>query len=394
MNRRTFLSQALAGVAVAACGSNEVPPSTPETLDDFVTKKLEEARLPGLSAAVIKGGKLLLLRHYGLADVPSRRPVEDGTAFFLASLSKTTTGVGAMKLVEAGKLSLEEDIGAYLPFKVRNPKFPDRKITLRHLMTHTSGIHETGARLLSLSRPGDPTMSLRELLEPYLVPGGATYTDGESYGPRPPGESFLYSNFGAALVGLLLERVSGKPFATYMRDEVFLPLGMPTTSFLFADFVPTNVATPHTYVSGKGQAAEPQSSVPYLPATALRSPAKELSTFLVSMANGGEAFGKRVLSAAAVAEMTRVHVAAKETGNDIDGQGLFWEHRLVANARAAGHGGSYFGTSSRMHVRPDGLGVITLANGDVHLRLSVTRAEELAAYRAIEERLFAFGEAL
>lgn len=397
MNRRTFLRQSLAAVAVSACGSRESNEATGDagvSLDTFVNQKLEEARLPGLSVAVVKGGKVVLLRQYGLADVPSARPVREDTAFFLASLSKSTTGVGAMKLVEAGKVSLDEDVSTYLPFKVRNPKYPTEKITLRHLMTHTSGIHETGVKLLSLSKPGDPTMTLRELLEPYLVPGGATYVDGESYLPQAPGAGFLYSNFGAALVGLVIERASGKPFATYMREEVFLPLGMPGTSFLLSDLDVSKVATPHTYVTGKGQAAEPQSSVPYLPATALRSPAKELATFLVSMANGGDAFGKRVLSAASVAEITRVQVPAKEIGNDIDGQGLFWEHRLVAGARAAGHGGSYYGTSTRMHVRPDGLGVITLANGDVHLRLSVTRPEEIAAYRAIEDRLFAEGERL
>ena len=151
------------------------------------------------------------------------------------------------------------------------------------------------------------------------------------------------------------------------------------------------MATPYTHVTGKGQVAEPQSSVPYLPATALRTPAKELAKFLLAVARGGELDGARILSTESAAEMTRVQVPARETGNDIDGQGLLWEHRVVAGVRCYGHGGSYYGTSTRMHIRPDGLGVITLANGDVHLRLSVTRAEELAAYQAIEARLFAEG---
>ncbi len=400
MDRRSFLTQALAGAAVAACTTrSEDPPAdagggVPQSLDAFVKEQLELARLPGLSAAIVKGGRLALLRHYGMADIEAGRPVQDDTAFFLASLSKTTTGAAAMMLVEADKLALDEDVNTYLPFKVRNPKFSDQRITVRHLLTHTSGIHETGAHLLRLSRPGDPTLSLQGLLEPYLVPGGATYVEGESYGASAPGTLFLYSNFGAALVGLIIERVGGRSFARFMREELFARLGLGGTSFLLGDLDPGKVATPYTFVSGKGQVAEPQSSVPYLPATALRTPAKELCRFLLAIARGGEIDGIRILSQASVAEMTRVQVPAREKGNDIDGQGLLWEHRVVAGARCLGHGGSYFGTSTRMHMRADGLGVITLANGDVHLRLSRTRAEELAAYQAIEARLFAEGERL
>lgn len=396
-NRRTFLQGALSALALAGNACSSATSGAPEgnpadaaalSLDDFVKAKLVEAKLPGLSAAVVKGGKVVLLRHYGVADVPSSRAITDDTAFFLASLSKTATGVGAMKLVDEGKLALDEDVERYLPFKVRNPKFADQKITTRHLMTHTSSIQEKGVKLVSLSKPGDPTMSLQELLEPYLVPGGATYVEGESYAAQAPGGPFLYSNFGAALVGLVIERIAGKPFAKYMRDDVFLPFGMARTSFLLADFAPGTVATPHTFVTGQGQAAEPQSSVPYLPATALRTPAKELATFLLAMANGGESFGKRLLSEASAREMTRVQVPAKAIGNDIDGQGLLWEHRPVPGGHGGGHGGSYYGTSTRMHVRADGVGVILLSNGDVHLRLSGTRAEELAAFQEIEKRLY------
>lgn len=403
VTRRAFLA-GCAALGAGGCSASATSTTTDAgaatdagepPLDAYVTEQLALAKLPGLSAAIVKDGKLALLRHYGKADLEAGRAPADDTAFFLASLSKTTTGIGAMRLVEAGKLALDEDVNTYLPFRVRNPRFPDQKITTRHLMTHTSGVHETGVRLLSLAKPGDPTTSLQELLEPYLVPGGATYVEGESYSPElAPGQRFFYSNFGAALVGLVIERVSGKTFAAYMRDEVFAKLGLVNTSFLLRDLDPAKIAVPYTYVTGKGQVAEPQTSVPYLPATALRTPAKELAKLLLAVARGGELDGARLLSAETVREMTRVQVPAAEVGNDIDGQGLLWEHRVVAGVRCYGHGGSYYGTSTRMHVRPDGLGVITLANGDVHLRLSATRPEELAAYQAIEARLFAEGARL
>jgi len=275
---------------------------------------------------------------------------------------------------------------------VRNPKFPDAKVTIRHLMTHTSGITETAARLVSLAKPGDPTLTLQQLLEPYLVPGGATYVEGESWNGNAPGAKFVYSNFGAALAGHILERVSGKSFAAYMKEAVFAKLGLVSTSFLLADLDPGKLATPYTYVFGKGvngQVAEPQTNVPYLPATALRTTAKELARFLACIARGGEIDGVRLLSEASVTEMTRVQVPANDPGNDIENQGLLWEHRPIVGVPCVGHGGSYYGASTRMHMRKtDKVGVITLANGDVHLRVSLTKADELAAYQAIEQRFY------
>lgn len=415
MRRRSFFTHALAtslaapalGALAQGCGKDE-PPATPTDvgaeaevelpLDDFVREQLALAKLPGLSIAIVKAGKIALLRHYGAADLAAGRKVADETAFVLGSVSKTTTGAGVMTLVEAGKLSLDEDVNTYLSFKVRHPKFPDQKITLRHLMTHTSGIQENATRLVSLAKPGDPTLSIQELLEPYLVPGGATYVEAENWTKDPPGAKFVYSNFAAALAGHLCERVSGKPWGAFVKEAVFAKLGLVQTSFLLADHDPLKLATPYTYVFGKGiggQVAEPQTNVPYMPSTTLRTPAKELARFLACVARGGEIDGVRLLAATTVAEMTKVQVPASAPGNDIDGQGLLWEHRTIAGAPCVGHGGSYYGCSTRMHLRKsDGVGVLTLSNGDVNLRISLTKDEEASAYAAVEARLFREAERL
>lgn len=412
MRRRSFFTHlatssasllaapALVGLG-AGCSKDDAPSSPGDAgaeaeaelpLDDFVRQQLVLAKLPGLSVAIVKAGKVAFLRHYGAADLAAGRKVADDTAFVLGSVSKTTTGTAVMSLVEAGKLALDEDVNTYLSFKVRHPKFPDQKVTLRHLMTHTSGIQENAAKLVSLAKPGDPTMTIQELLEPYLVPGGATFVEGESWTKDPPGAKFVYSNFAAALAGHLCERVSGKPWAAFAKESVFAKLGLLQTSFLLADHDPLKLATPYTYVFGKGidgQVAEPQTNVPYMPSTTLRTPARELARFLACIARGGEIDGVRVLSTATVAEMTKVQVPASAPGNDIDGQGLLWEHRTIAGAPCVGHGGSYYGCSTRMHMRKsDGVGVLTLANGDVNLRISLTKEDEANAYAAVEARLF------
>ena len=372
-------------------GGADVGPS----LDDFIRQQLDLAHLPGMSAAVVHDGKVSWVGHYGYADLEKKIAVGPETIFFLASISKTVTGTTTMSLVEKGKINLDEDVNAYLSFKVRNPKWPDVPITVRHLLTHTSSIQESSARLVSLAKPGDPTMTLQQLLEPYLVPGGATYVEGESFGPQKPGTTFVYSNFAVALAGLIIERASGKPFAAACREAVFAPLGLVNTSYLLADLDPAKLAVPYTYVSGKGQLPNPQTSVPYLPATALKTTAKELARFLACIIRGGEIDGARILSTASVTEMTKVQVVANDVGNGIEQEGLLWEHRTIAGAPCVGHGGSYYGASTTMHYRKrDGVGVLTLANGDVHLRISLTKDEEQAAYSAIEARLYADGATL
>ncbi len=398
MRRRTFLS-GLAAATAAACGNGsegaaidggaDAGPEVDLPLDEFLRQQLDLARLPGVSVAIVKAGKVALVRHAGMADLETGRPVADDTAFVLGSVSKTTTGAGVMTLVEAGKIDLDADVNTYLSFKVRNPKFPDAKITVRHLLTHTSSVWENAAKLVSLSKPGDPTLSLQALLEPYLVPGGATYADGESFVAQAPGAKFRYSNFGAALAGHVCERVSGKAFNDFMKEQVFGKLGFTQSSFLLADHDPKKLSTPYTYVSGKGQVAEPQTNVPYLPSTTLRTPVRELARFLACIGGGGMLDGTRLLQEATVKELTRVQVPASEGGNDINGQGLLFEHRPIAGVPCVGHGGSYRGASTRMHMRvSDGVGVLTLANGDVNLRISFTKEEEAAAFAAIEARLF------
>lgn len=380
--------------AVASCSSHEDTPAEP-SLDEFMKTSLEGAQLPGWSAAIVKGGKVVFSTGWGMADIAKGRAMTDHDILIVGSLSKTLTGTTIMTLVEQGKLSLDKDVNDVLPFKVRNPKWPDVPITLRMLMTHTSSVQETSARLVSLAKPGDPTVSLRGFLEPYLTPDGATYVEGESFGAQKPGTQFVYSNFGAALAALVAEtQLAGESFHDYARRVVFQPVGMKNTSFFMKDLDASQLAIHYTWLSSKGQQPNPQTSVPYYPATALRTTAADLGRFLTMISRGGEIDGVRILKTETVTEMTRVQVSAAAPGNDIDGQGLFWEHRPVYDHPAWGHGGSYYGASARMHVDAQGVGVILLANGDLHLRIALERDEQMAVWNDVERRLWRHASSL
>lgn len=361
----------------------------PLSLDDLVKQQMDLAHLPSVAAAVIKGGKVVFTKAWGTADLEKNVPATVDSIYVLGSVSKTMTGTAVMTLVEKGKLDLDADVSEYVGFPVRNPKFPDDAITLRMLMTHTSSIDESDANLVKLAQPGDPAVDLEGLLKPYLTPGGATYIEGQSYLPQKPGSKFSYSNFGAALAALAAEKVSGEPFHQYAKHAVMEPLGLANTSFRLSELDPAKLTVAYTYIPGKGQAPNPQTSVPYYPSTTLRTSISDLARFLAMVSRGGEIDGTRVLSAETVDAMVKVQSPAGEPGNDIDGQGFLWEHRPILDHPCVGHGGSYYGASTRMHMRIErDIGVITLTNADVHLRISVSHDEEIAAWLAIEARLF------
>ncbi len=378
--------RALALALLVSCSSD--PEVVEPGLDAVIAEHLETAQLPGAAAAIVRDGKVTFARGWGVGNLEKKTPMTADSVMVIGSLSKTVTGTAVMQQVEAGKLSLDADINTYLPFKVRNPKHPDVPITLKMLLTHTSSIQESSARLVSLAKPGDSPTSFRELFEPYLTPGGATYVEGESFGPQKPGQTFVYSNFAASLAAYIVEIVVAEPFSAYCKRAIFTPLKMNRSSFRIDGLDPAQLATHYTWTGTKGQVPLEHTSVPYYPSTTLRTTANDLGRFLAAISRGGELDGARVLKTETVAAMTAIQVPASAPGNDITGQGYLWEHRAVAGQPAFGHGGSYYGASARMHIRKDGVGVVLLSNGDLHLRIALQREEQMTAWGEIERRLW------
>ncbi|MBR2413568.1 MAG: serine hydrolase [Clostridia bacterium] len=178
----------------------------------------------GVQAAVIRDGKVIDAYSYGVADKQTGRAVKDSTKFRASSLSKLVTFATCMALVDRGVLDLDEDIGTYFGFSVRNPSYPNDKITLRMLMTHSSTI--TGGSSFNASLESGSTYPIRTLLN-----------DSGNYNLYDkPGEVSEYSNFGAALVGCICELATGRCFEDLAQQYIIDPLG------LDAGFVSTSLA--------------------------------------------------------------------------------------------------------------------------------------------------------
>ena len=309
----------------------------------------EELGVPGLSAAIVKNGRVVATPVAGTADTGRGVPVTPETVFTWASVSKTVTATALMQLFDRRLFTLDDDIGPYLGLHVRVPACPRMPITFRHLLTHTSGIRDSKI-YPSLYVDGDSPVELGEFVIGYLTVSGNYYRRG-NFRKCCPGTIYDYSNVGAGVVGHLVELISQVPFDRRVVEAVFAPLGMTDTSFRLADLDRSNLALP-------GGAGIPQ-GFPTFPDGTLRSPPRELAKFLVAYMQGGTYRGQKILKRRTVAMMLR------NQSRVTSGQGLIWYSKKVAGTRMWGHTGDDPGISSAMflHTR-SAIGVLLVANGE------------------------------
>ena len=181
-------------------------------LDGYVPYALERGGVAGAVVVVVKDGKVLLQKGYGYADIATRKPVDpDTTLFRPGSVSKLFAWTAVMQLVEQGKLDLDRDVNTYLDFAI--PPYQGQPVTMRNLMTHTAGFEETAKYLIGAEPWAAPALDryLKENLPERIFPAGKIPS---------------YSNYGATLAGYIVQRVSGQPFADYIDQHIFAPLGM------------------------------------------------------------------------------------------------------------------------------------------------------------------------
>ena len=338
------------GVAVAA-------PSAAQKLDRQLPRLMTSHHIAGVSALVVRGGGVVWEWHYGLADVALQSPVTPNTMFMLASTSKTITAVALMQLVEQGAIGLDDPIDAAMPYLVRNPDFPSVAITPRMLLTHTSSIVD-GAYAYDSYVIGDSTIALQDFLQGYLTPGGQTWSP-DNFLPAAPGTAYEYSNEAVALIGVLVERLSGQSFESYCRDHLFTPLGMVDTAWRLGELDAGRVAVPYRYDRSVGNYVSfGQYGYPDIPNGALRTTAEQLAKFLLMFVGDGTYGGTQLLAAATVEQMRTPQVP------DLDPtQGLIWYSRRVGRREMLGHNGGDDGVSTDMFYEPaTGIGVIVLTN--------------------------------
>jgi D-alanyl-D-alanine carboxypeptidase len=185
-----------------------------DRLDAYLDSRMKSAHIAGLSVAVVRNGRPLLVRHFGLANVEWGAPTAPETVYQIASLTKQFTATAVMMLAEEGKLALDDRITAHLS------GLPEAwsTVTIRHLLTHTSGIksYTDLDEFWKTSRQEITKASLIKLIAKYPL-------------QFEPGARFSYNNSGYFLLGMLIEQLSGKRYATFLNERIFQPLEMTGT---------------------------------------------------------------------------------------------------------------------------------------------------------------------
>lgn len=196
-----------------------------DKVDDFVRSRLAERNIPGAAVAVIKNGKIIKTKGYGVASVEFNVPVTTETVFEIGSVSKQITAAGIILLMEDGKVNLDEKISKYLP------NTPDswKNVSVRNLLTHTSGIK-------SYSSLDGFELSKRMKQADFI----------KALSPHPldfeTGTDYVYSNSGYSLLSYIIESASGKNYWDFMRERIFKPLGMNKTANRDPKFIIPNRA--------------------------------------------------------------------------------------------------------------------------------------------------------
>ncbi len=348
-----MMGRLVRGAALSAClalpagAAAQTPAAALDSVDRYVRAELERQRVPGMSVAVLRGDSIVLARGYGFANLEHRVPATDSTVYQSGSLGKQFTAAAIVALAREGKLRLDD------PIRKHVPEAPSswRKVTIRHLLTHTSGIADYTADLVDYRRD---------------------YTEQELarlYARLPlefdPGATWSYSNTGYALLGFVIRRVTGKFYGDYLRELVFQPLGMSTARVISErDLVP-NRAAGYELVDGEIRNQEWVS--PSLNTTAdgaLYLTVHDLARWAIGLNHA------RVPdSAGLAASWTPVRL----NGGGTYPYGFGWGVEDQRGHLRIGHGGSWQGFRASIQRYPEfGLTVIALANLDAAMPEVVT----------------------
>ena len=339
-------------VSPAAAQSVSPLPDSPAQmaafLDGVLAAGLADQHVPGAVVVVVKDGEVLFSKGYGFADVEGKISVDPASTLFRpGSISKLFTWTAVMQLVEQGKLSLDADINDYLDFQIPDPF--GQPIKLRHLMTHTAGFEDQGNGLFK-QKP-EELMPLKEFLMSHMP---ARVFE--------PGKIAAYSNYGTALAGYIVERVSGMPFTEYIEKNIFAPLGMSHSTFrqpLPADLA-ANMANGYGYRDGEFLKGEFE-YILGLPAGALSASGLDMAKFMIAHLQNGRYGEAQILQQSTAFQM---HSPLYSADPRMDGlaHGFFFNH--YHGQYIISHGGDTFLFPSGLYLLPEhNFGLFISTNG-------------------------------
>ncbi|MFT4666882.1 MAG: CubicO group peptidase (beta-lactamase class C family) [Polaribacter sp.] len=275
---KIFQSNLLAITCLLLFATSAVGQGYEDSLTAQLTRLHQKSDLPGFAVAIVSKQKVMYQNGFGYSDLATKTPYTTETLQNVGSISKTFIAFALMKLVEEGKLKLDDNIEDYLSFKITNPYFPNNKVTIRQLATHTSSLTDGKDEMLieksyllhektSFTREELPKgyfecfelyntnepMSMKQFLYNTYCKEGDWYSQ-DNFLNTPPGTIYEYTNIGATLLAYIIEGVAEEPFDQFIQKSVLQPLsmnesawswsGIDSASNRITHYLPNNLAVP------------------------------------------------------------------------------------------------------------------------------------------------------
>ena len=327
-------------------------------VEESIRTIMSQTNVVGVSVAVVKNNKIIYSHSFVQKNIEANTPLTDDCIFRIASISKSFSATSIMQLVQAKKLSLEDDASNLVGFPLRNPKFPDKVITLKMLMSHRSSINDSQG-YFSL-----------DSINPATNPDYA-----KCYNNYEPGTGYMYCNLNYNMTGAIIEKYSGERFDQYVKHHVLDPLNLyggycvdSLEKNRFATIYDFNKETtkftnsPNAYAPRSKEIADYEmgKTTPiFSPTGGMKISATDLAKYMIMHMNLGKANGKRIISKKSARTM--------QTPLSLDenyGLAILKTDKLIEGKTLTGHTGSAYGLFSTMFFEPsEKFGIVVISNG-------------------------------
>jgi CubicO group peptidase (beta-lactamase class C family) len=385
-----YLWTASTGMVLSAPSAAGPPGTEPgQTLADrdkdaFIQLQMRAAGIPGLQTVVVKDGRVVWAKSYGNAvlDQPGpRQAMGNESVVFSASVAKILVTVAVLQQVEKRKFSLDDDISKFVPFKVRNPAWPEVPITWRMLLSHTSSMNsEDDERLnATLTYGKDVSTTLDDYVRNAFVPGGSNYW-AQRFAAGKPGTERIYSNDAVDLAGSALQGVVHKPLYEYLDEAILKPLGMTHTSYLLRgredapyavgyasvrqrdghyDYIPAKIYWGHAQSGGR--VLDYQQAAPNYASGVAHTTALDFARLMLMLMNGGAVDGMRILQQSSV-DLMMTPMGLRSADGWLQALCLSGP-KDIHGRQVWGHNGEDRGAANAFYLdRQTGVGAISFAN--------------------------------
>lgn len=353
--------------------AQETPSFITDSLDNYVNRALGNWQIPGAAVLIVKDGKVIVAKGYGVKELGADDKVDENTLFMIGSNTKAFTGTALAILEQEGKLKLDEKVIKYLPdFKMKDP-WVAKELNLVDIVTHRMGLQTFQGDFMYWTSD----LSSDEVIEKFgrIIP---KYDFRTKYG---------YTNAGYAIAGKVIEKVSGMKWEEFIKEKIFLPLNMTRTTALSVNYSNSNnIAKPHTIINGKISVLPFENIDNLAPCGSIGSSINDMSHWIITQLDNGKYKGEVIIPSDVIKRTRKPETIigrVKHLFNEghFNLYGLGWGLMDYEGTEIVSHTGGVNGFVTSVTLLPEeNLGIVVLTNTDQNSFFQSLKWEIVDAY--------------